>query len=258
MARPVLATAVLALVTVFVAPATGQAASRMTVRVSEERIVVRGGDARDYVVLAKWGHAECPGDPPCYMVSNGGSTNRVAALAPCVPFRRFPHTMEALCPRAGIARIAIFGGSGADYVDPQLDRLRVPLTVVAGPGKDYIEGAKRADVVAAGPGPDRVYAGRGADRIWGGPGRDRLYGESGDDTVYGGDEPDYVGGGIGSDLLFGGGGPDRIEGAAGIRPLRRRKRGRSRLVLRGSDRDSVERAGHDLPVAESSRSAPPH
>jgi hypothetical protein len=188
----------------------------MTVRVNEERIVVRGGDAPDYIVLGAWGHAQCPGDPPCYMVSNGGSTNRVAAVAPCVPSRRFPNWMGAQRPRAGIARIAIFGRSGDEYVDPNLDGLRVPLTVVGGPGKDYIEGTKRADVIAAGPGPDRVSADRGADRIWGGPGWDRLYGERGDDTVYGGGEPDWVGGGIGSDLLFGGAGADRIQGASGF------------------------------------------
>lgn len=70
----------------------------------------------------------------------------------------------------------------------------------------FAAGAGTAITVLAGDGKDRIQGGSGADSLEGGAGRDQLRGGEGNDSLSGG---------AGSDVLIGGAGVDRLRGGAG-------------------------------------------
>jgi len=84
-----------------------------------------------------------------------------------------------------------------------------PATLVGTPGKDKLNGTKKADVVVSlggndvvrgRGGNDVVCAGDGNDTVRGGSGKDRLYGEKGKDRLVGDSGRDRLVGGPGRDI----------------------------------------------------------
>ncbi len=80
--------------------------------------------------------------------------------------------------------------------------VKIPVTVRAGPGDDY------------------VVAGGGPDRLLGGAGNDRLFGRGGDDVIFGRAGRDTLVGGGGNDLLRGGRGKDFLSPGPGVNSAR--------------------------------------
>jgi Ca2+-binding RTX toxin-like protein len=76
--------------------------------------------------------------------------------------------------------------------------------IVAGPGRDRIDGRGGNDRVCAGAGSDSVEGGVGSDRIDAGGGEDEVVGDNGSDTVLAGPGSDIVIGKRGNDRLMGG------------------------------------------------------
>ncbi len=79
-------------------------------------------------------------------------------------------------------------------------------TIIAGDGRDLIDG---------GGGLDFIRGGGGNDRIWGRAGADDIRGENGLDTILGGTEGDTIYGGPDNDSVLGEGGRDFLRGEAG-------------------------------------------
>jgi Ca2+-binding RTX toxin-like protein len=98
----------------------------------------------------------------------------------------------------------ICAGTGPDSIEGGVGSDRID----AGHGDDEVVGDNGSDVVLAGPGADAVIGKRGNDRLLGGPGRgDFLDSGLGDDTLDGGPGGfDQVIGGVGNDRLAGGDG----------------------------------------------------
>jgi Ca2+-binding RTX toxin-like protein len=93
---------------------------------------------------------------------------------------------------------------------------KAPDVIVAGRGRNTIDGKGGNDVICAGGGNDIVHGGRGNDTIFGEGGNDELFGERGSDTLDGGEGEDLVVGASGNDTLRGGPGDhDRLEGGPG-------------------------------------------
>jgi Ca2+-binding RTX toxin-like protein len=96
--------------------------------------------------------------------------------------------------------------------------------LVAGPGRDEIDGEGGSDklnggsgndVLVGGTGDDRVMSGTGNDSGDGGPGRDVVIGLAGNDVLAGGGDTDHVSGGTGNDAISGGPGNDEMDGGDG-------------------------------------------
>lgn len=107
---------------------------------------------------------------------------------------------------------------GADAVEGGVGSDRIDT----GAGDDEVVGGNGSDTVLAGPGSDTVIGKRGNDRLLGGPGaRDFLDSGLGDDTL--------DGGAGGSDQVIGGVGNDRLSGGSGDGDLLRPDFGRDRV-----------------------------
>jgi hypothetical protein len=101
----------------------------------------------------------------------------------------------AVCPVAGVTRIAVTTADGLDQVlTSGLELITVPLAISTGSGHDYVQLYSAAAPVAvdAGAGDDYVLAGTAADRIDGGDGDDVLSGMAGADTLLGGPGDDFL------------------------------------------------------------------
>ncbi len=94
-------------------------------------------------------------------------------------------------PATIVAQGAVRGTANADVI-------------VAGPGRDRIDGRGGNDRICAGGGPDSVAGGVGSDWIDAGPGEDEVVGGNGSDTVLAGPGSDTVIGKRGNDRLMGG------------------------------------------------------
>lgn len=81
-------------------------------------------------------------------------------------------------------------------------RVRVPITMRGGPGRDTLVGGNGPDKLLGGPGNDRLVGRGGSDLLYGGPGNDVLIGGRGRDVLWGGP---------GRDVLIGGPGADRLH-----------------------------------------------
>jgi RTX calcium-binding nonapeptide repeat (4 copies) len=87
----------------------------------------------------------------------------------------------------------LFGGPGNDFIGVE-EEARVASRIVAGTGRDQIEGSDRAEVINAGPGRDEVLAWDGndviraqdgeTDRVDCSFGRDLLIGDGRDESVF--------------------------------------------------------------------------
>ena len=73
--------------------------------------------------------------------------------------------------------------------------------IIAGSGRDLIEGGGSRDYIYARSNDDVVHGGEGGDILEGGEGNDVLYGEEGEDYLAGGLGTDVLDGGIGFDFL---------------------------------------------------------
>lgn len=82
--------------------------------------------------------------------------------------------------------VALFAGSGSDYIDAGWNT--APAALFGGAGNDTVVGGLARDT---------LYGGNGNDRLVGNASTDSLYGEMGNDTLVGGD-------GSGGDVLDGG------------------------------------------------------
>ncbi len=96
------------------------------------------------------------------------------------------------------------GGGGADVFRVS-DDVKLPLFLIGGAGKDFMQG---------GAGNDTLHGGLDNDQIFGGKGNDKLAGIENDDELYGGEGKDTLEGGSGNDQLFGDDGNDVLYGAA--------------------------------------------
>jgi Ca2+-binding RTX toxin-like protein len=90
-----------------------------------------------------------------------------------------------------------------------------PDVIVAGGGKNTINGKGGNDRICGGGGNDTIDGSMGSDRLFGGGGKDDISGFTGRDTIDGGPGNDTIHGDTGTDDLDGGGGADRVFGEAG-------------------------------------------
>lgn len=123
-------------------------------------------------------------------------------------------------PARDVRSLRVETGGGNDRI--RLGQaVRIPATVEAGDGDDFVTGGASADSISGGAGRDRLGGGRGDDTLVGGPDIDRLAGGAGNDYL---DSADGV-----NDFLSGGPGRDRNNTYADsgnsveIRPSRPRR-----------------------------------
>ncbi|HEX8339629.1 MAG TPA: calcium-binding protein [Tepidisphaeraceae bacterium] len=107
-----------------------------------------------------------------------------------------------------LRRVVVIGGNGNDVI--VAGRLRVPMRIYGGAGRDTISGGGRRDLLAGDGGADVIYDGAGNDFLDGGAGRDTLIGTLGDDTLRGGAQVDYLFNAAGSDTFYNNG-PDAAD-----------------------------------------------
>ncbi len=88
--------------------------------------------------------------------------------------------LQALCPRAPVARLHIDLGEREDRATVEVP---LPLVLLGGPGADILRTGAGADQVSAGDGNDDVASGAAADVVDGGLGFDVLDGGEGDDLL---------------------------------------------------------------------------
>ena len=88
-----------------------------------------------------------------------------------------------------------------------------PVSVDAGPGKDFVGTFDSPDSILGGPGDDDLFGGHGDDVLDGGPGNDQIDGDYG--AHVDGDEAVEDLGHAGSDTLIGGAGDDHLQGNGG-------------------------------------------
>jgi hypothetical protein len=102
--------------------------------------------------------------------------------------------IDAYCPPAGVARIAVALGDGNDYVSiGTMGATDFPATIDGGDGADRLWAGPQADDVSGGP---------GSDTLTGNGGRDTLRGGAGDDVIETADGlPDWVACGTGIDTV---------------------------------------------------------
>lgn len=149
--------------------------------------------------------------------------------------------------RAGGGNDTVYGGTGADFIDADLDDDVVfggagnddlrggdgndwidggtesdfidggagNDTLLGGVGDDDLRGGGGLDVILAGEGNDFVAAGTETDTVFGGSGQDSIQGNDGDDFLYAGAGNDTVSGDLGADLIWGNGGNDSLSGLDG-------------------------------------------
>ncbi len=106
--------------------------------------------------------------------------------------------------------------------------------VIAGRGRDTLDGGKGDDSLLGGGGADTLTGGEGDDTLGGGDGSDLVLGGEGDDDLDGNNLNDVVDGGEGDDLISGGRGNDFLVGGPGL----------DTLVGRGGQ-DTLEGGGGD-------------
>jgi Ca2+-binding RTX toxin-like protein len=123
-------------------------------------------------------------------------------------------TLVKSVPVASVTQIAVATGAGDDYIN--LAKAKVPTSINAGEGKDFIFGGVNDDVILGGGGNDRITGMHGNDVIFGGMENDRLVGGRGNDQLYGDEGNDFLFGQIGNDDNDGGAGNDRIVGGLGM------------------------------------------
>jgi Ca2+-binding RTX toxin-like protein len=87
--------------------------------------------------------------------------------------------------------------------------------ILAGPGRDTIDGASGNDVICGGRDNDTIRGGAGDDILYGNEGADLLIGGFGNDDLRGGYWKDTLLGGPGNDIMRGGRGSDVLKGGSG-------------------------------------------
>jgi RTX calcium-binding nonapeptide repeat (4 copies) len=108
--------------------------------------------------------------------------------------------LQALCPRAPIARLHVDLGEREDRATVDVP---LPVVLIGGPGSDVLRTGAPADQVRGDDGNDDLAAGGGNDVVDGGLGFDALSGGDGDDLVRDAD-------GL-ADRIECGAGADRVE-----------------------------------------------
>lgn len=91
-----------------------------------------------------------------------------------------------------------------------------PDVILAGPGRDRIQGLGGNDTICGGRDNDIIDGGNGNDLIYGNEAADRLIGGFGNDDLRGGYWKDTLIGGPGNDVMRGGRGPDVLQGGPGV------------------------------------------
>jgi RTX calcium-binding nonapeptide repeat (4 copies) len=161
-------------------------------------------------------------------LSPDGQTYEIDSIAPLevggkVCWHPGGDPLKLLCDAPAIAGIEVKGEVGDDSLEAS-PTVRIPTTLVGGPGDDRLLGGSGDDDLRGGLGEDRLVAGPGTDRGLGGGGRDTLtggagddamVGDVGDDSVFGGEGNDLLAGGFGRDVLGGGDGDDLLNGGVG-------------------------------------------
>jgi hypothetical protein len=195
----------------------------------EGKIVIRGASSGSHLKLSVRGDQ---------IIVKGHMSRRRPTGCTFVKGRKL-----AVCPAAGVGRIAVDMGPSDDKVEV-LNRLPFPLTTRMGRGSDkliangeqdtcYPQGSKRnrcygfggndvcitgdrnSDCVG-GRGDDYCKHGDGSDGCWGGPGNDVCVMGAGQDGCHGGPGNDRLYGGPDPDQLYGGPGRDFCSGGPGI------------------------------------------
>lgn len=152
-------------------------------------------------------------------VTGTSSADAISLVQQTDSYAIFADGVESQFPKAGVSRIQVNGGAGADSITIEMD---TPLvSVLGGPGDDTISAitfveARSPMTLGGGKGNDSIVGGAGNDVINGGQGDDTLLGSDGNDTITGGPGNDFLGGGTGNDLLFAhDGSADTLVGGVG-------------------------------------------
>ena len=82
-------------------------------------------------------------------------------------------------------------GAGDDHGQVSMD-VNFPVTILGGPGRDWLEGNEAANTLDGGAGDDKITGGDGNDVIRGGDGNDDLSGGGGSDALDGGNGDDLL------------------------------------------------------------------
>jgi Ca2+-binding RTX toxin-like protein len=136
-------------------------------------------------------------------------------------------TGVAIATGDGDDTITIGNGTGTAYV-------------LAGGGRDQINGSDGDDLLVGGGGKDTINAGDGNDTVFGLGANDIIYGEAGRDVLRGGDGNDYVDGGAQRDIMSGGDGTDTLFGQGGNDSIFAAGDGAADLVRGGLGTDGGE------------------
>ena len=125
-------------------------------------------------------------------------------------------------PASEVTQIEVNAFGGNDRI--VLNSLKMPTSVDAGAGNDFVFGGQSDDTIAGGAGNDVILSSKGSDDVSGDDGDDNLNGGLGDDSIDGGTGDDRgvghsgnddLSGDAGDDSLSGGGGDDSIRGEDG-------------------------------------------
>ncbi len=125
-----------------------------------------------------------------------------------------PATIVAQGAVRGTAQAdVIVAGPGRDRIDGRGGNDRI----CSYGGADAVEGGVGSDRIDTGAGDDEIVAGNGSDIVLAGPGADTVIGKRGNDRLLGGAGPgDFLDSGLGDDTLDGGaGGSDQVIGGVG-------------------------------------------
>lgn len=106
---------------------------------------------------------------------------------------------ELVCAAPPIAGFEVNADGGDDNVTVAR-KVKIPVTVRGGTGRDTLVGGSGPDKLIGGPGPDRLTGGPGDDLLVGGPDSDVLIGGNGDDTLLTGPGFDFPRGGSGKNV----------------------------------------------------------
>jgi Ca2+-binding RTX toxin-like protein len=227
-------------IALFALPACAQAA---TVSIEPDGTLLVTADAgKDSYFLVATESAALLGTDSVYVASVDayGKQGETIAIPPeCSLYGIDGHAVY--CPDAGVTRVRVEAGDGADDVRAQNGRgAQIPIDVIGGAGKDRLsinwaclnctaDGGAGNDKIAMCPCDGTANGGDGNDRISarfpyalpatgstlgttmnGGAANDRLDGSDNEDTIDGGPGNDLIDGHKRADTLLGSEGKDRI------------------------------------------------
>jgi Ca2+-binding RTX toxin-like protein len=127
----------------------------------------------------------------------------------------------------GTLALALFAGAA------------LAVTLIGGPGDDYLEGTADSDTLDGRGGDDTINGRGGGDTLYGRTGQDFLFGAPGPDVIYAGPDFGNMYGERGADRLIGSPEHDMLSAGIGGDHLRARQGDDSISLIADGDRDVV-------------------